>query len=110
MGLTQSMTYNFFVVSGLTLDSPPPAPTSFRNPTEAEAFLSSLNLNGVCRLLDWYEKPTPALCVVLQSPILQFHSGYQTSDLAPVVRKLHLVLSFPPDDKLKAIRNKYSHK
>ncbi|XP_037538740.1 G2/mitotic-specific cyclin-B3 [Nematolebias whitei] len=44
------------------------------------------------------------------SPILQFHSGYQTSDLAPVVRKLHLALSFPPDDKLKAIRNKYSHK
>ncbi|XP_013881741.1 G2/mitotic-specific cyclin-B3 [Austrofundulus limnaeus] len=44
------------------------------------------------------------------SPILQFHSGYQTSDLAPVVRKLHLMLSGPPDDKLKAIRNKYSHK
>ncbi|KAM9335855.1 G2/mitotic-specific cyclin-B3 [Symphorus nematophorus] len=44
------------------------------------------------------------------SPILQFHSGYQTSDLAPVVRKLYLMLLAPPDDKLKAIRNKYSHK
>uniref|UniRef100_A0A3Q3FVD3 G2/mitotic-specific cyclin-B2 n=2 Tax=Kryptolebias marmoratus TaxID=37003 RepID=A0A3Q3FVD3_KRYMA len=44
------------------------------------------------------------------SPILQFHSGYQMSDLAPVVRKLHLMLSVPPDDKLKAVRNKYSHK
>ncbi|XP_034532689.1 G2/mitotic-specific cyclin-B3 [Notolabrus celidotus] len=44
------------------------------------------------------------------SPILQFHSGYQTSDLAPVVRKLHVMLSAPPDDKLRAIRNKYAHK
>ncbi|XP_070786133.1 G2/mitotic-specific cyclin-B3 [Enoplosus armatus] len=44
------------------------------------------------------------------SPILQFHSGYQTSDLAPVVRKLYVMLSAPPDDKLRAIRNKYSHK
>ncbi|KAM9836451.1 G2/mitotic-specific cyclin-B3 [Aulostomus maculatus] len=44
------------------------------------------------------------------SPILQFHSGYQTSDLAPVVRKLHTMLSAPPDDKLRAIRSKYSHK
>lgn len=45
-----------------------------------------------------------------QTPILQFHSGYQKSDLAPVTRKLHAALSAPPDDKLKAIRNKYSHK
>ncbi|XP_008293207.1 G2/mitotic-specific cyclin-B3 [Stegastes partitus] len=44
------------------------------------------------------------------SPILQFHSGYQTSDLAPVVRKLYVMLLAPPDDKLRAIRNKYSHK
>ncbi|XP_074554989.1 G2/mitotic-specific cyclin-B3 [Halichoeres trimaculatus] len=44
------------------------------------------------------------------SPILQFHSGYQTSDLAPVVRKLHVMLSAPPDNKLRAIRNKYAHK
>ncbi|CAJ1085851.1 G2/mitotic-specific cyclin-B3 [Xyrichtys novacula] len=44
------------------------------------------------------------------SPILQFHSGYQVSDLAPVVRKLHAMLSAPPDNKLRAVRNKYSHK
>ncbi|XP_076018541.1 G2/mitotic-specific cyclin-B3 [Genypterus blacodes] len=44
------------------------------------------------------------------APILQFHSGYQTSDLAPVVRRLHSMLTAPPDDKLKAIRSKYSHK
>ncbi|KAM3590249.1 uncharacterized protein V6R79_006525 [Siganus canaliculatus] len=44
------------------------------------------------------------------SPILVFHSGYQTSDLAPVVRKLHAMLSAPADEKLKAVRNKYSHK
>uniref|UniRef100_A0A8C5DPZ4 G2/mitotic-specific cyclin-B2 n=1 Tax=Gouania willdenowi TaxID=441366 RepID=A0A8C5DPZ4_GOUWI len=44
------------------------------------------------------------------SPVLQFHSGYRTSDLAPVVRKLFVALSAPPDDKLKAVRSKYSHK
>ncbi|XP_068444015.1 G2/mitotic-specific cyclin-B3 isoform X2 [Clinocottus analis] len=44
------------------------------------------------------------------SPVLQFHSGYRAEDLAPVVRTLHRMLSAPPDDKLKAVRNKYSHK
>ncbi|XP_004079989.1 G2/mitotic-specific cyclin-B3 [Oryzias latipes] len=44
------------------------------------------------------------------SPILQFHSGYQASEVAPVVRKLHLMLQGPADDKLRAVRNKYSHK
>ncbi|XP_030609721.1 G2/mitotic-specific cyclin-B3 [Archocentrus centrarchus] len=44
------------------------------------------------------------------SPILRFHSGYQASDLVPVVRRIHSMLSAPPDDKLRAIRNKYSHK
>uniref|UniRef100_A0A3B4UNB0 G2/mitotic-specific cyclin-B2 n=1 Tax=Seriola dumerili TaxID=41447 RepID=A0A3B4UNB0_SERDU len=44
------------------------------------------------------------------TPILQFHSGYQTSDLEPVIRRLYLMLVAPPDDKLRAIRNKYSHK
>ncbi|XP_034713062.1 G2/mitotic-specific cyclin-B3 isoform X2 [Etheostoma cragini] len=43
-------------------------------------------------------------------PILQFHSGYQTSDVAPVVRKLYEMLLAPPDDKLRAVRSKYSHK
>ncbi|KAM8880788.1 G2/mitotic-specific cyclin-B3 isoform 1-T1 [Synchiropus picturatus] len=44
------------------------------------------------------------------SPILQFHTGYQSTDLIPVVRKLHKMLSAPPDSKLKAIRGKYSHR
>lgn len=44
------------------------------------------------------------------TPILQFHTGYQRSDLAPVVRRLYEMLLAPRDEKLKAIRNKYSHK
>ncbi|CAG5929550.1 unnamed protein product [Menidia menidia] len=44
------------------------------------------------------------------TPILQFHSGYRTSDLAPVVRRLYLMFLSPADDKMRAIRNKYSHK
>ncbi|XP_032355234.1 G2/mitotic-specific cyclin-B3 [Etheostoma spectabile] len=43
-------------------------------------------------------------------PILQFHSGYQTADVAPVVRKLYEMLLAPPDDRLRAVRSKYSHK
>ncbi|XP_067257527.1 G2/mitotic-specific cyclin-B3 isoform X2 [Chanodichthys erythropterus] len=41
---------------------------------------------------------------------LQFHSGYSVEDLAPVVRKLHNMLSSPPDSKLAVIRSKYAHK
>ncbi|XP_072315016.1 G2/mitotic-specific cyclin-B3 [Eucyclogobius newberryi] len=44
------------------------------------------------------------------TPCLQFHSGYELSDLSPVVRKLYFTLSAPLDERLKAIRNKYSHK
>lgn len=44
------------------------------------------------------------------TPCLQFHSGYDLSELCPVVRKLYFSLSAPLDDRLKAIRNKYSHK
>lgn len=44
------------------------------------------------------------------TPCLQFHSGYDLSDVAPVVRKLYFMLSAPLDEKLKAIRSKYSHK
>lgn len=44
-----------------------------------------------------------------QAPILQFHSGYQASDLAPVARRLHAMLRAPPYDTLMAVRNKYSH-
>lgn len=41
---------------------------------------------------------------------LQFHSGYSAEDLAPVVRKLHHMLSSPADSKLAVIRSKYAHK
>uniref|UniRef100_A0A3B4B7Y7 G2/mitotic-specific cyclin-B2 n=1 Tax=Periophthalmus magnuspinnatus TaxID=409849 RepID=A0A3B4B7Y7_9GOBI len=44
------------------------------------------------------------------TPCLQFHSGYDLCDLSPVVRKLYFCLSAPLDERLKAIRNKYSHK
>ncbi|NP_001133768.1 G2/mitotic-specific cyclin-B3 [Salmo salar] len=44
------------------------------------------------------------------SPILVFHSGYGVSELVPVVRRLHSMLTSPPDDKLLAVRSKYSHK
>lgn len=62
-------------------------------------------LASACLLLALISKDLGGWC-----PILQFHSGYQTSDLAPVVRKLYEMLLAPADDKLKAIRNKYSHK
>ncbi|XP_071234363.1 G2/mitotic-specific cyclin-B3 [Salvelinus alpinus] len=44
------------------------------------------------------------------TPILVFHSGYGVSELVPVVRRLHSMLASPPDDKLLAVRSKYSHK
>ncbi|XP_034001444.1 G2/mitotic-specific cyclin-B3-like [Trematomus bernacchii] len=62
-------------------------------------------LASACLLLALISKDLGGWC-----PILQFHSGYQTSDLAPVVRKLYEMLLAPADDKLRAIRNKYSHK
>uniref|UniRef100_A0AAY4CJI5 G2/mitotic-specific cyclin-B3 n=1 Tax=Denticeps clupeoides TaxID=299321 RepID=A0AAY4CJI5_9TELE len=43
------------------------------------------------------------------TPILQFHSSYAVGDLAPVVRKLHHMLSKPSHSKLEAIKSKYSH-
>ncbi|KAI4896824.1 hypothetical protein NFI96_029284 [Prochilodus magdalenae] len=44
------------------------------------------------------------------NPCLQFHSGYCAEDLAPVARKLQLMLSSTPDSKLATVRSKYSHK
>ncbi|KAG9338948.1 hypothetical protein JZ751_024338 [Albula glossodonta] len=43
------------------------------------------------------------------TPILEFHTGYTVLDLGPLVRRLHSMLSCPTDDKLKAVRTKYSH-
>ncbi|KAK5875613.1 hypothetical protein CesoFtcFv8_026678 [Champsocephalus esox] len=62
-------------------------------------------LASACLLLALISKDLGGWC-----PTLQFHSGYRTSDLAPVVRKLYEMLLAPADDKLRAIRNKYSHK
>ncbi|XP_061105288.1 G2/mitotic-specific cyclin-B3 [Conger conger] len=43
------------------------------------------------------------------TPILEFHTGYTLSELGPLVRKLHSIVACPSDDKLKAVRSKYSH-
>ncbi|XP_076145753.1 G2/mitotic-specific cyclin-B3 isoform X1 [Alosa pseudoharengus] len=43
------------------------------------------------------------------SPILVFHSGYSVEEVAPVVRKLHAMLKGQSDNKLEAVRSKYSH-
>ncbi|KAJ8401782.1 hypothetical protein AAFF_G00377530 [Aldrovandia affinis] len=43
------------------------------------------------------------------TPVLQFHTGYTVSDLEPLARKLRSMLACPSDDKLKAVRSKYSH-
>ncbi|XP_061619293.1 G2/mitotic-specific cyclin-B3 isoform X2 [Phyllopteryx taeniolatus] len=61
-------------------------------------------LAAACLLLALRTKHLPGW-----SPILQFHSGYGISEVAPVVRKLYGVVAQPPDDKLKAVRSKYSH-
>ncbi|XP_061922984.1 G2/mitotic-specific cyclin-B3 [Entelurus aequoreus] len=44
------------------------------------------------------------------SPILQFHSGYNLSEVAPVVWKVYLMMLEPPNEKLNTINTKYSHK
>ncbi|XP_053330198.1 G2/mitotic-specific cyclin-B3 [Spea bombifrons] len=41
---------------------------------------------------------------------LQHYSGYQNADLVPLVKRLNFLLAYPPNDKLKAVKNKYSHK
>ncbi|XP_019726851.1 G2/mitotic-specific cyclin-B3 isoform X2 [Hippocampus comes] len=42
-------------------------------------------------------------------PVLQFHSGYGISEVAPAVRKLYSVVAQSPSSALKGVRNKYSH-
>ncbi|KAM4661935.1 LOW QUALITY PROTEIN: G2/mitotic-specific cyclin-B3 [Discoglossus pictus] len=41
---------------------------------------------------------------------LQYYSGYQVSDLVPLVKRLNFLLTYPPIEKLKAVRSKYSHR
>ncbi|XP_075752662.1 G2/mitotic-specific cyclin-B3 [Pelodiscus sinensis] len=44
------------------------------------------------------------------SPTLECHSGYSTRDLQPLVKRLNFLLTYQHDDKLKAVRTKYSHR
>ncbi|MEE6509622.1 hypothetical protein FKM82_027031 [Ascaphus truei] len=41
---------------------------------------------------------------------LQHYSGYPASELHPLVKRLNFLLSHQPDEKLKAVRCKYSHR
>ncbi|XP_036127295.1 G2/mitotic-specific cyclin-B3 [Molossus molossus] len=44
------------------------------------------------------------------APTLEYYSGYTTSDLYPLVKKLNMLLSLRScDDRLKSVRSKYSH-
>ncbi|XP_041111567.1 G2/mitotic-specific cyclin-B3-like [Polyodon spathula] len=43
------------------------------------------------------------------TPTLQYYTGYTAEELVGLVKRLNFLITFP-DDKLKAVRNKYSHK
>lgn len=44
------------------------------------------------------------------TPTLQYYSGYNMEDIYHLVHHLHQMISQPPKEHLKTIRNKYSHK
>ncbi|KAM3827757.1 G2/mitotic-specific cyclin-B3 [Vipera latastei] len=44
------------------------------------------------------------------SPTLEYYSGYRVPDLLPLVRRLNFLLICGQDDRLRAVRNKYSHR
>ncbi|XP_037786045.1 G2/mitotic-specific cyclin-B3-like [Penaeus monodon] len=44
------------------------------------------------------------------TPTLQYYSGYSMEDIYHLVHHLHQMISQPPKEHLKTIRNKYSHK
>lgn len=48
--------------------------------------------------------------VTLQTPTLEYYSGYRSQDLHPLVKRLNFLLTYQPRDKLKAVRTKYSHR
>lgn len=48
--------------------------------------------------------------VPLQTPTLEYYSGYHSQDLHPLVKRLNFLLTYQPHDKLKAVRTKYSHR
>ncbi|XP_071979987.1 G2/mitotic-specific cyclin-B3 [Engystomops pustulosus] len=41
---------------------------------------------------------------------LQHYSGYQAMDLLPLVKRLNFLIMCQPNEKLKAVRSKYSHR
>uniref|UniRef100_A0A4X2JVU8 Uncharacterized protein n=2 Tax=Vombatus ursinus TaxID=29139 RepID=A0A4X2JVU8_VOMUR len=44
------------------------------------------------------------------TPTLECYSGYQSTDLFSLVKRLNFLLTYQRHDKLKAVRTKYSHK
>lgn len=46
----------------------------------------------------------------MQSPTLEYYSGYSSHELHPLVKRLNFLLTYQHDDKLKAVRTKYSHR
>lgn len=48
--------------------------------------------------------------VPLQTPTLEYYSGYSAQDLHPLVKRPNFLLTYQPRDKLNAVRSKYSHR
>ncbi|XP_067404630.1 G2/mitotic-specific cyclin-B3 [Emydura macquarii macquarii] len=44
------------------------------------------------------------------SPTLEYYSGYRAQELHSLVKRLNFLLTYQHDDKLKAVRTKYSHR
>ncbi|ETE69698.1 G2/mitotic-specific cyclin-B3, partial [Ophiophagus hannah] len=44
------------------------------------------------------------------SPTLEYYSGYRVPDLLPLVRRLNFLLTCSQDERLRAVRSKYSHR
>ncbi|XP_053554954.1 G2/mitotic-specific cyclin-B3 [Bombina bombina] len=44
------------------------------------------------------------------TPTLQHYSGYEVTDLVPLIKRLNFLLTYQSNEKLKAVKNKYSHR
>ncbi|XP_066496227.1 G2/mitotic-specific cyclin-B3 isoform X2 [Tiliqua scincoides] len=44
------------------------------------------------------------------SPTLEHYSGYEAQELPPLVKRLNFLLTYRHDERLKAVRSKYSHR
>ncbi|XP_025031464.1 G2/mitotic-specific cyclin-B3 isoform X1 [Python bivittatus] len=53
---------------------------------------------------------SPDGCKGGQGPTLEYYSGYRAQDLLPLVKQLNFLLTHGRDDRLRAVRNKYSHR